>query len=92
MNKTTKIVLGSVLIAAAVGIYIYNNKATATVAVSPCPNGQIPCASNGKCYDPSLHYSSDPCGAAAVINVPVKNGIDENITKADINSTGLVTK
>jgi len=91
MNKTTKIVLGSILIAAAIGMYIYNNKKDTTVASSPCANGLKPCENgSGKCYDPNLHYNGDPCAAAVV--TPNKGGVSEGITKSEINSTGLITK
>ena len=90
MNKTTKIVLGSVLIAAAIGLYIYNNNSkktdSATTPANPCPSGQVPCASSGKCYDPNIKYNADPCGTTQV-STPIKgSGLSETITKGDISS------
>jgi len=35
--------------------------ATATTAGQRCPDGEVPCASSGKCYDPKIQYLVSPC-------------------------------
>jgi len=81
MNKTTKIVLGSALIFAAIGLYIYNKKVDDTAAkANPCPIGQVPCANSGKCYDPKVQYVKDPCLVTiAAVVIPSKGEVKEEV-------------
>ena len=87
MDKTTKIVIGCVFIGAAIGVYIYNknnNSTTNTATANPCPVGQVQCP-NGKCYDPTLHYLVNPCGASVAATIPNK----QVIINSDINSSNI---